>query len=426
VAATIALLLAPLAGPAHAASGSAPVTEAPAGGAGSGLPIMAAAARLLVSVHTKGLKPRATIGLQLGSPASSHLSKRVFGFVNAGSLTDPDVGYRTWDYGLLSTVAFFGLTVDPKTGHFNQDNGWNVWHSSAASDLIATAHSHGVQVVLTVIYQDNGAGMCEALGNGAVTAADTAANLMGADGVNIDYEGKLQQCPDGQPVAQKLVGFTGRVRAGNPGYLSIDTYATAPEGVNGTEGGGFFDIPALAPLVDTIFAMDYSMESDNGPCPTCMGPTAPLTRGIHAYYPYNVTRSAADYLPWASKTILGFPYYGVKGCTAVNAGPNASVTSLYGSDPYTSIATYPTNPALQHWRELRDPEDVLGSEPYATFFSTTVNCWREEYWDDAASLGRKYDLVDAAGFQGSGIWALDYGGGSPDLWQALRVHYTGA
>ncbi len=35
--------------------------------------------------------------------------REVFGFALASSLSDPTVGYPTWDFSLLSTVAFFGL-----------------------------------------------------------------------------------------------------------------------------------------------------------------------------------------------------------------------------------------------------------------------------------------------------------------------------
>src|SRR5712692_1357131 len=37
--------------------------------------------------------------------------REVFGFALASSLSDPTMGYPTWDFSLLSTVAFFGLHV---------------------------------------------------------------------------------------------------------------------------------------------------------------------------------------------------------------------------------------------------------------------------------------------------------------------------
>ena len=58
---------------------------------------------------------------------ASHTSREIFGFALASSLSDPTVGYTSWNFDLLSTVAYFGLHVDT-TGHFANDNGWSVWN----------------------------------------------------------------------------------------------------------------------------------------------------------------------------------------------------------------------------------------------------------------------------------------------------------
>src|ERR1019366_1377578 len=45
--------------------------------------------------------------------------------------------------------------------------------------------------------------------------------------------------------------------------------------------------------------------------------------------------------------------------------------------------------------------------------TTTYGCvtsWRELYYDDAQSLGEKYDMVYAFGLAGVGMWALGYDG----------------
>src|SRR5690349_370290 len=88
-----------------------------------------------------------------------------------------------------------------------------------------------------------------------------------------------------------MVQFAQTMRAAGLGYLSMDTYASSAE-----DPGGFFDIGSLAASVDSFFVMDYGLESSNGPCPTCMGPTSPLSGS--PTYAWNVLRSAADYAPW--------------------------------------------------------------------------------------------------------------------------------
>jgi len=53
-----------------------------------------------------------------------------------------------------------------------------------------------------------------------------------------------------------------------------------------------------------------------------------------------------------------------------------------------------------------------------------LNCTRELYWDDVTSLAPKYDLVNASGIAGAGIFSLDYAGGDSDFWSGLTSHFT--
>src|SRR5437879_1291105 len=91
----------------------------------------------------------------LASPArasvsSSALKREVFGFALASSLSDSTVGYPSWDFSLLSTVAFFGLHVNDN-GTIASDSGWTVWNSSQLTNLVTAAHNAGSKVVVTLI-----------------------------------------------------------------------------------------------------------------------------------------------------------------------------------------------------------------------------------------------------------------------------------
>src|SRR5207253_1585413 len=52
------------------------------------------------------------------------------------------------------------------------------------------------------------------------------------------------------------------------------------------------------------------------------------------------------------------------------------------------------------------------------------NCNREQYFDDVNSLGAKYDVVNSMDLRGVGMFTLDYGGGSPELWNLLAAKFT--
>ncbi|MGH7881807.1 MAG: glycosyl hydrolase family 18 protein [Candidatus Dormibacteraceae bacterium] len=377
-------------------------------------PIMQVAAQQLDGPPPTNLSPRAAIS-PIHKMTPNTLQRQVFGFVNGGALSASGIGYTSWDLSQLSTIAFFGLPVNPDSGEFTHNAGWNIWHSALASSFINAAHAHGVKVELSLIYQNNGQSMCTALDHSQTTIDQAAAERLGADGFNLDYEGLNQHCPDGTSTRDKLTHFVQQLRSRQLGSLTIDTYASSAE-----DGAGFFDIGNLARSVDSLVVMAYGMEISNGPCAKCLGPTSPLDAGNSGAYRWNFTRTTNVYRPWASQTILALPWYGVKGCGPANAGANAAISGSSGADPYRTIATYSSDAKIKSWSGIH--RDLAGDEPWATYFSAYSNCWREEYWDDATSLGQKEGLIKQGGFQGVGIFALDYGGGDPSLWQALRSY----
>jgi spore germination protein YaaH len=361
--------------------------------------------------------------------STNGLSREVFGFAYSSSLADPTVGYPSWDFSLLSTVAFFGLHIY-SDGSMAADSDWNVWNSSTLANLVTTAHSKGTKVVLTIVLQDFAPGtpsMCVGLINRARTVGFTVGQVVakGVDGVNVDYEGLNGTCQNGQTARSMMTDFARQLRAALPAgsYLSVDTYASAA-----SDPLGFFDVHGLSAYVDSFFVMAYDLEYSNylrSPlsCSSfCLGPTAPLT----GYY-YNDTSTASQYtavVP-ASKVILGVPYYGRKSCvssTVANAYPTTDVIA----DSYLDASGEHTSSAVKSGSYVvhRDAHDPTGSERWDTWINTSLGCTRELYWDDTASLGAKYDLVNRDNLRGVGIWTLSYGGSAPELWSALASRFA--
>lgn len=369
--------------------------------------------------------PAAPLRLTANGP-----QREVFGFVQAAVVADSAVGYPSWDFSMLTTVAFFGEHVNWDGNLVQGDTGWAVWNSSTTTGLINAAHAHGVKVVLTLILIDgegNQAMMCSGLGWGDRTISQGIQQMqaLGADGINLDYEGENTGCVDGQSSQAKLINFVQRFHAAMPAgaYLSMDSYSGSGEGPD-----GFFNLPALAPYVDSFFVMAYDMEYYNWAGPPancsqmCLGPTSPLT----TYY-YNDTRTVSEYtatIP-ASKVILGLPYYGRKACVGpgvANAYPTSAIvgeTYLDASGEAAYVDTVPGTYSIH-----RDPNDPIGQERFDDWQSSQYSCTRQLYWDDFASLGAKYDLVNRYNLRGVGIFTLNYGGGAPELWCDLRDHFS--
>jgi hypothetical protein len=271
--------------------------------------------------------------------------------------------------------------------------------------------------------------MCAGLQHADATVAQTVQEVKakGVDGVNIDYEGLDGSCgfSDSYWAQHAMTAFAQKMRAGlgSSFYLSVDTYAAAA-----SDGYGFFDVAGLAQYVDSFFVMAYDLEYSNysrspASCSSfCLGPTAPLS----GYY-YNDSNVASQYVAvvGASKVILGVPYYGRKSCVG-GAVPNAYPTSGVSADSYLDASSEASDPAVRAGSYVTHRDtNSSGTERWDTWYNTTLSCTRELYWDDAVSLGKKYDLVNSAKLRGAGIWNLNYGGGAPELWSALSAHFAG-
>jgi len=151
---------------------------------------------------------------------SRSLGREVFGFGLASSLGDPTYGYPSWNFSLLSTVAFFGLHIS-WDGTIASDPGLNVWNSATLTGLLTTAHASGTKVVLTIVLQDFAAGtpnMCAGLINRSITVKQAVAQVTakGVDGLNVDYEGLNGTCQNGETSQAMMTDFVRQLRGGLP------------------------------------------------------------------------------------------------------------------------------------------------------------------------------------------------------------------
>jgi spore germination protein YaaH len=373
-----------------------------------------------------------------GSDATSavgggRLRREVFGFapyweMNAGG------NWKYWNYSLLSTVGYFGLTVN-NDGSFNQtDAGWAGWNSQQLTTVITSAHLAGDRVVLVI--KAFGAAGVNAIVTDTTGQAQrqTIANTIAAiqskklDGVNVDFEGTSTGYPNVQQgMTSFMTELAQQVHQQVPGSMvSMDTYSGSA-----SWDGGIFKIGDLAPVVDYMFVMNYDQVPDFNHA----GPNAPLNG-----WTYNATTSVSQYLAKApaSKVVLGVPYYGYKWCT-VDSSAYSAATTVNG-DRLCPNGT--KNPVSQTYagaltdfscaQQLVRQWDDTAKEPWASWYSppSADSCganhgsYREMYYDDPSSLGYKYDLVNAQNLRGAGAWALGYDGSSPDLWNEIALKFV--
>ncbi|HET9436051.1 MAG TPA: glycosyl hydrolase family 18 protein [Candidatus Limnocylindrales bacterium] len=359
-------------------------------------------------------------GTPAAAPVSpSGLRREVFGFLPYWEVSDSSTRF---DWDVLSTVAYFSVGADANGNLIKQNSdgststGWGGWTSSKMTSIITAAHQNGTRVVLTVscfawttgqkTTQSTLLGSATARANLAKQVA-AAVRDRGADGVNLDFE------PIVSGYAEEFTALVRSVRAElnaiAPGYqLTFDT--------TGYIGNYPLEAATAPGGADAIFIMGYdyrgSTSSRAGSISPLAGPVYDLTDTVNAY--------AARVSP--SKLILGVPYYGRAWSTDSDILHANNISGTQYGTSVTAIYETAADLAAQHGRRYDGVEQAPWTAYRKETCTSTYGCvtaWRQLYYDDAASLKLRYDLVNRAGLRGAGIWALGYDGTRPELYAAL-------
>ncbi len=358
----------------------------------------------------------------LAAPVSSGgLRREVFGFLPYWELTDASTRL---DHSVLSTIAYFGVGAD-KEGHLirkradgTRDVGWAGWTSSALTGVINEAHAKRTRVVLTVqrfAWTSSQVAATKAL-LGSADARKTLAGEIakavadrGADGVNLDFE----PIPSGY--GDEYVTFVRLVRK------ALDARAAGYQLTFDTTGSiGAYDIAALTAsgAADAVFIMGYdyrtSGSSTAGSISPLAGPRYDLTDTVDAY----LARIGPG------KIILGVPYYG-RAWSTTSGALNAPTRKGSATTGYSTSVLYAT--AIQTAAKYDRQWDATEAAPWTAYkWKACSDCpttWRQLYYDDVKSLGMKYDLINARGLRGAGIWALGYDDSRPELYALLKAKF---
>jgi spore germination protein YaaH len=342
------------------------------------------------------------------------LRKEVFGFLPYWMLSDSELQWM--QYQLVSTIAYFGVGANTNGSLATASSGWSGWNSAAMTGVINNAHAKGVKVVLTVTMMawDGGAAQATLLGN-ATAREQLVANIVAAvrnrnaDGVNLDFE------PVGTSLRDQYTSFVrqlkaGLVAAGVGSYLTVCTTAGAATWATG------YDVPNLVATgaADAIFVMGYDYSWSGS---ARAGGVAPM----ESPYILDVNESVDDFLGLipGSKLIWGVPYYGRTWLTTSNALNSPTVSGASGQ---SKAYYYVGNIRLAGTYGRR--WDAVGRVPWFAYWDSTAASWVQGYYDDATSLGSKWDMVNQRGLRGTGMWTLLMDQGSSDLWNLIANKFV--
>ncbi len=325
----------------------------------------------------------------------SNLTADVFGYLPYWEYPE---ALSNLNYDLLSHIACFSFSVNA-SGQISQASQWP-W-----TDLINTAHSNGVKVVFSVINFDiSNSELHEILIPGTkrntfISQTLNYLNTYDLDGVNIDFES-----PYTSDRAAVIPEFMQALSDSVHHHFPQAEVSYAGPAVNWS---GYWDLSALAASCDYIFIMGYDFY---GSWSSTSGPTAPLTGS--GYHITNTVEEQYSGVP-GEKLILGVPYYGNRWQTESIAA-YATVIDYLGAVLIRTAAAEASFYGTQ-W-------DTQSQTPW--YYYTSGSSKYQVWYDNAESLGKKYDLAQSYNYRGVGMWALNYDGTRLEYWREIETHFA--
>lgn len=304
----------------------------------------------------------------------------------------------------LTTVNLFGLETDGKGNIMiarddGQDLGWKMWNDKKINSFLDRVKKRKMKVLITIKSFNND-------NIESITASDesqerfisNAIQLVQSkslDGINIDFE-YIGRAPEQtrQGFVRLIANLNEELKRQVPdAVLTVDTYVTSGA------RNDFFEISLLEDHLDAFVIMGYDIHTPKG----AAGPVAPLEgpSGIAGFVQSYLERVSAD------KLILAVPYYGY--AWPDNGEPGKAIS-------YAELANMSRKVQLQ-WNNT-------SQTPYFTYVEPESNLTYTAHFDNARSLGLKYDFILNKDLQGVAIWALGYDGLNQELQQVLLEKFT--
>lgn len=346
------------------------------------------------------------------------LRKEVFGFLPYWMLTGSALD--SMNYQLISTIAYFSVNAN-KDGELvkgtsgSPSTGWAGWTSSRMTDVINRAHANGVKVVLTVTMMawDSASANRQAVLLSSSTARSRLVHQIvdalrdrHADGVNLDFE------PLASSLRDEYVSFVKQLKRalvnnGVGDFLTVCVMAGAATWATGYDVAGL----TASGAANALFVMGYDYHWSGS---SRAGGVAP----IQSPYTIDVAGTMADFLTETSgsKLIWGVPYYGRTWPTSSKA---LNATTLGGGSK-----SYTYNGHLAQSAQYGRRWDDVGKVPWYRYWDSVGDHWVQGYFDDVTSLGVKYDLINARGLRGTGMWTLLMDQGRDELWRLLARKFV--
>jgi spore germination protein YaaH len=342
--------------------------------------------------------------------------KQVIGFLLYSLLSRARTDYS----GEITTLSYFGLTVDPE-GTIRKQNsdvenepGWNALDSGQVDPFIASAKQQKVGLSLVVFSGDNED--IEALMQDPVTHAGNLTGEVlpimdkyGFTNLNLDIEHTRAASEAAQ---ESFLAFTKAIRddlkKDHNKTLTVDV--TTMDLIDPTT---LIRPKEVAKLSDDVVIMAYDYHSTGS---SVTGPVAPLNgAGISSEYDTQAAVQNALLSIPRQKILLGVPLYGYEWDTlgsvprsaiipnSGNAASNRRVEKLV-SDCATCSAKF----------------DTMSQEAYVIYSDPQTNTYHQIFYPTSRSTLQKINLANENSLAGLALWSLGYEG--PSIMSPLQKY----
>jgi uncharacterized protein (TIGR03382 family) len=315
-----------------------------------------------------------------------------------------------WDQ--LTQLGYFSAGLNGNATIGTTQN----WGGANAKALIAEAHSHGVQVVLTITQFDS-ASISQILSTAATRtkAVSAIVDLViagGGDGVNIDFEGLPKADRD------KMNAFIAELTTAFHAQLPYSDVTLATPAV---DWSGAWDYQYLAEHSDGLMVMAYGLHWTGGD----PGPNLPM--GAQSPWKHKTLQWIIDdYIAYAKpqnthKLRIGLPLYGqqwLANSDKTGAAKVAKGNSIFFDNGMTLAESL----GGWQWDDASQSSWVVQKQSPCSV-SGAATCWLQTWSDNLQAFQLRADYLDQRDVH-MGLWALGYTDKHPqvfeiiDAWQA--------
>ncbi|KOY86208.1 hypothetical protein AD998_08665 [bacterium 336/3] len=310
--------------------------------------------------------------------------------------------YKSYNFSLLSAVAYMGYEINPSTGAYRNIYDWQ------SSSIVDEAHKHNSKVLLSASCygkKDNYSFLSSSSSKtNFIKSIVALVTEKQADGVHLDLMGVPYESQSS--FADLVIELSAELKSKNKNaILSISLPAADLENA--------YQIQPIRSYVDLFVLCAFDFYGENT---AYAGPISPLKSG-GKWWGLDVDKASTEYLASGidpKKLLIAFGYYGAEWVTEDFQTPSLAKR-------FVRYLTY--HEFQNQFSGARANLDAESSSAFYVYKDTEGN--RRQIWmEDSVSLGLKYDWILQKKLGGVGIWALGYDNGHTQLWSLLASKFA--